>query len=400
MLKKFSAINLEKIINILGVLYFFFLSRRGGDSKDRVAILIILFTLLYSIKLKYYYKYAMYKREIIIGTLYIIFVSISFFFSASRGDGRFHIYTHATIFSLGFFFTVLNYQLDKKFIKYLLPILIFITIPGIAYGLKDVYINYEILSEYRIAGTSYTTIYALELGMYFLIIYFSFFYYKNRFIKFILLSYIAIISVLILLTQSRNTFLMLPFTLVIILFFKNYKKGLISLAIFFIITILITKTPLEIKALNRINSTITSVEKIKKDARYLLFKDGIEMSKKNIIKGEGFYKYKGENQNLNPAGPYIHFHNIFIETSVTQGLITLFFYVLFLLSLFLRLIKNYFMESDEFKKNIKLLALAIFIFSHLYGLAEPIFYFGKLYQLIFTVITISVVIDTVNTRKI
>ena len=63
------------------------------------------------------------------------------------------------------------------------------------------------------------------------------------------------------------------------------------------------------------------------------------------------------------------------------------------------MLKNYFKENDRLKRYIKLYGLAVFIFSLLYGLFEPIFYFEKIYQLIFTIIAISFIIDD-NENKI
>lgn len=398
-MNRFKDINIEKIINFLGIVFLYFLSRRGGDTKDKIAVLIMFFILLWSIRLKYYDKYILYKKEIVLGFLYLILVSISFFFSDSKGESRFYVYTHATIFSLGFLLICLNYKLNKKYIKYILPILLFTSFPSIIYGLKDIFIHYNTLESYRISGSSYPTIYALEIGIYFIIGIFSLIYYKNKYLKFLLFVYTLVVVILILKTQSRNTFLMLPISLVFISFIKNFKKGLIIFGGFIFFGFLILKNPIQINAINRINSSITSIEKIKKDERYILFKEGIELSKKNIIKGEGFFKYKGRDAVLNPSGEYIHFHNIFIETAVTQGLITLLIYILFLLTLFYKLIRNYFLENDELKKTIKLMAITIFIFSHLYGLAEPIFYFEKIYQLIFVIITLSIIIDVPNVKN-
>ncbi|MHB9308373.1 O-antigen ligase family protein, partial [Fusobacterium polymorphum] len=108
--------------------------------------------------------------------------------------------------------------------------------------------------------------------------------------------------------------------------------------------------------------------------------------------GEGFYSNKGGklplvNENME------HYHNIFIETAVTQGVFTLIVYIIFIITLFIRMLKNYFKEDDRLKRYVKLYALAVFIFSILYGLFEPIFYFEKIYQLIFTIIAISFIID-------
>lgn len=398
-MKKFKDVNIQKIINILAICYFFFLSRRGGDTKDKLAILLVFSIFTNSIKLNNYKKYLLYKKEIFIGIVYIFFVSISFFLSTSKEEDRFYTYTHATFFSIGFFLLVLNYSLNKNYLKYIIPILFLISIPSVFNGMKDLYFHYDILKNYRISGYTYTTVYALEIGIYFIITFFSFLYYRNKYLKLLFLIYLGIISILIIGTQSRNTFLMLPISLVLITFIKNYKKGILVLLILVIFSFLMAKSPLKIKNVERIKISITSIEKIKKDARYLLFKEGLELSKNNIIKGDGFFKYKGKNIKSNAIEAYQHYHNIFIETAVTQGILALLSYIIFLFTLFYRLVKNYFIENNELKKNIKLMTVVIFIFSHLYGLAEPIFYFEKIYQLIFTIIAISVVIDDLDSDK-
>ena len=114
--------------------------------------------------------------------------------------------------------------------------------------------------------------------------------------------------------------------------------------------------------------------------------------------GEGFFKYRGGTLNT-PIEVTEHYHNIFIETAVTQGVFTLVIYIVFIITLFIRMLKNYFKENDRLKRYIKLYGLAVFIFSLLYGLFEPIFYFEKIYQLIFTIIAISFIIDD-NENKI
>ncbi|MDO4690975.1 MAG: O-antigen ligase family protein [Fusobacterium sp.] len=390
---------IENIFIFLFFLYLFFLSRRGGNSKDKISVLLMITVIFYSLRYKYYEKYLLYKKEIVSGIIYIVLVILSYSYSDIKNNDRLYILTHATLYSIGFFLVILNYNLEKKYLKYIFIILFLLTLPPIFRGLIDLIRNYEILDLYRLEGRTYTTSYALELGIYFIIILFILCYYKNKYIRFLSFFYILIIVVLIIGTQSRNTFLMLPISLIFIAFLVNYKKGII-IFITLMIGIIALKEPLDIKAINRINSTITSIEKIQTDARFLLFKEGIEISKKNILKGEGFFSYKGIKGEERLVQKHGHYHNIFIETAVTQGIITLITYILFLSLLFYRLIKNYFTEKDELKKYIKLMTVAVFIFAHLYGLAEPIFYFEKLYQLIFTIITISIIIDTQNDKII
>lgn len=74
-------------------------------------------------------------------------------------------------------------------------------------------------------------------------------------------------------------------------------------------------------------------------------------------------------------------------------------YIAFIITLFIRMLKNYFKENDRLKRYIKLYATAVLIFSTLYGLFEPIFYFEKIYQLIFTIIALSFIIDDTSTKE-
>ncbi|MGL5963392.1 MAG: O-antigen ligase family protein, partial [Fusobacteriaceae bacterium] len=77
------------------------------------------------------------------------------------------------------------------------------------------------------------------------------------------------------------------------------------------------------------------------------------------------------------------------ETFATQGLITLILYLLFLSSIIFYSVKNYFSEKTSSIKNIKFLTIGVFIFGMLYGLAEAIIYFTKIYMMLFTIISIN-----------
>ena len=373
------------------LVYLFFLSRRGGNSKDIVSILIMLFTLVYSYK-EGIKRYLSYKKEIVISILYIVLVTISYLILDDKGDDRFYTFTHATFFSVGFMIVLLNYKLDNKYVKYILPLLLIISLPPIYKGVLDFYKNYDMISYYRISGNTYTTTYAAELGIYLLLGTFSFLYYKKIYIKLLLLLYIFINLVLIIFTQSRNTFIAIPLTIIFLYTVVDWKKGIIILLILLGGLGILFKSNYNIANINRIKSSISTVEKIKVDARYIIFLDGIEKAKNHIFIGDGFYKYKGGKLNT-PIEVTDHYHNIFIETAVTQGVSTLIVYITFLITLFIRMLKNYFKEDDRLKRYIKLYALAVFIFSILYGLFEPIFYFEKIYQLIFTIIALSFIID-------
>ena len=381
----------SQLIAFLILVYLFFLSRRGGSSKDIISILIMLFTLIYSYK-EGIKRYLAYKKEIVIGILYIALVTISYLILDDKGDGRFYTFTHATFFSIGFMLILLNYKLNNKYIKYIIPLLIIISLPAMYKGTFDFYKHYNELGWYRIEGTSYTTKYAAEIGIYLLLGIFSFAYYKKIYIRLLLLPYILINLGLILSTQSRNTFIAIPLTIIFLYTVVDWKKGIIILLILLGGLGILFKSNYNIANIHRIKSSISTVEKIKVDARYIIFSHGIEKAKNHIFIGDGFYKYKG-GKLITPIEAVDHYHNIFIETAVTQGVFTSIIYLLFLITLFIRMLKNYFKENDRLKRYIKLYAMAVLVFSVLYGLFEVIFYFEKIYQLIFTIIALSLIID-------
>ena len=157
-----------------------------------------------------------------------------------------------------------------------------------------------------------------------------------------------IVLTLIFFTQSRNDFLVLPIILIFIFTILDWKKGLISIIIVLGLAFFLFKYPNKIRAVDRIESTVISKEKIKKDARYTIFLDGIKEAKNYPIIGKGFFFYKG--QKLHSADENIdHYHNNFIETAVTQGLLTLGIYIVFLINLLVSLLKSYFSEKDTLK---------------------------------------------------
>ena len=387
----------EQLIAFSMLVYLYFLSRRGGNSKDIVSILIMIFTLIYSYK-EGIKRYLIYKKEIIISILYIILVVLSYIILDDKGGDRFYAFSHATLFSVGFMIVLLNYKLNNKYIKYILPLLLIISLPSMYKGIVDFYKHYNEISWYRLEGNTYTTKYAAELGMYLLLGIFSIIYYKKIYIKLLLIPYIFINLWLIFLTQSRNTFIAIPLAIIFLYTIVDWKKGIIILLILLCGITILFKYNHNIANINRIKNSISTVEKIKVDARYILFSEGIVRAKNHLLIGEGFYNNKDgklfiANENMQ------HYHNIFIETAVTQGVLTLVVYIIFLITLFIRMLKNYFKEKNRLKKYIKLYALAVFIFSISYGLFEPIFYFEKIYQLIFTIIALSFIIDDTSTKE-
>ena len=311
----------EQLIAFSMLVYLYFLSRRGGNSKDIVSILIMIFTLIYSYK-EGIKRYLTYKKEIIISILYIILVVLSYIILDDKGGDRFYAFSHATLFSVGFMIVLLNYKLNNKYIKYILPLLLIISLPSMYKGIVDFYKHYNEISWYRLEGNTYTTKYAAELGMYLLLGIFSIIYYKKIYIKLLLIPYIFINLWLIFLTQSRNTFIAIPLAIIFLYTIVDWKKGIIILLILLCGITILFKYNHNIANINRIKNSISTVEKIKVDARYIIFLDGIEKAKNHFFIGEGFFKYRGGKLNT-PIEITEHYHNIFIETAVTQGVFTL-----------------------------------------------------------------------------
>ena len=393
--KKNNFLNALIILSMLA--YLFFLSRRGGDTKDVFSIFIMFLIFIYSFKngIK---RYLIHKRDIIIGVLYLVLVTISYVIVDEKGDDKFYTFLHTTIFSIGFMLVLLNYKLEDKYIKYILPTLLLISVPSIYKGIIDAYKNLAILLYYRIIGDTSTPKYAAEIRIYLLLGFFSFFYYKKIYVKILLACYTLITLMLMFFTQSRGAFLAVPLTIILIFTILDWKKGLIAIIITLGLAFSSFKYSNKIRVIDRIESSIMTKEKIKKDARYTIFSDGIKEAKNYPIIGKGFFFYKG--QKLHSAGENIdHYHNNFIETAVTQGLLTLSIYIIFLINLLISLLKNYFSEKDILKKYIKLLAISVFLFINFYGFIEVSFYFEKIYQLVFTIIAISFIIDNKNDFK-
>ena len=390
--KKYDFLNNLIVVSML--VYLFFLSRRGGDTKDIISIFIMFLITIYSFKngIK---GYLIHKRDIIISVIYLILVSISYIIVDDKGNDKFYVFSHTTIFSVGFMLVLLNYKLEDKYVKYILPILLLISIPPIYKGCIDFYKNLDVLKFYRLVGDTSTPKYAAEVGIYLFLGLFSCIYYKNICIKIILACYTIIVLTLVFFTQSRGAFLAIPATIILIFTILDWKKGLIAAIVTFALMFSLfkyTNKTDKIMLVNRIERSIMTKEKIEKDARYTIFLDGIKEAKNYKIIGKGFFFYKG--QKLHSANEKIdHYHNNFIETAVTQGSLTLIAYIIFLINLFISMVKNYLKENDRLKKYIKLLAISTFVFINFYGLIEVSFYFEKIYQLIFTIIAISFIID-------
>lgn len=391
--------KINKWINIviytLFILLFYSFSRRGGDVLSYSILGIILMVFLQMIVKK---KYNFFNYVSLTGTVYLLLLSCLFFNSENIRENL-DIFLGMTVYSIVFMFFIANYEIDIKYYKYIIPLFSLSSIGPIYRGIKDMVENYKILSYYRIAAGTYTTVYALELGIYFLVGIIGILYNKNKLIKYIYLVYVLLVSILIIHTQSRTTMLGIILPLFLLLVLWNYKKGSIMfITIILFIGILYSSFP-NFKPFVRAK-TLIGIEKIERTPRYPIFKRGIEIGIENKYKGVGFYFYKDKNFVVDSlqGSKFSHFHNIIVETFTTQGLLITLSFVGFLLALFIKLIKNYF-ESQE-NRELKILGIVVFIFGIIYGISEPIFYFTKLYELIFIIIGISLSVGNNDKGKV
>ena len=149
--KKYEFLNNLTVVSML--VYLFFLSRRGGNTKDIISIFIMFLIFIYSFKngIK---GYLMHKKDIIISVIYLILVSISYIIVDEKGNDKFYVFSHATIFSIGFMLVLLNYKLNNKYVKCILPILLLISISPIYKGSIDVYEHLDSLLHNNCFDTS------------------------------------------------------------------------------------------------------------------------------------------------------------------------------------------------------------------------------------------------------
>ncbi|MDP0506680.1 MAG: O-antigen ligase family protein [Fusobacterium sp. JB019] len=378
-----KKINKEKIINLIGFLYLFFLMRRGGDTKYIFSIILMISSLFFIYKNKGQ-KIIENKWLYISGIIYFVLLTRSFLTNEIIPD-RINAYLGMGLYSVIFLLLCINIDIKENYNNYIFPLISFFSLGSLYRGLEDIYLHSSQLSVYRISGRTYTTIYAGEIGIYFFIGVISIFIYKKWYLKLAYTFYTGITLVLIYFTKSRNAMLMIPLTIGILLIIKYGKKGLIYFSLILSLVFGLVEYSSHINGLERL-SKISSIKKIKEDNRYTIFKEGLRQGIEKPLTGVGFKEYNRDNLRKTKVEKVSSFHNVYIETFATQGVLNLISYMIFIGSIFIKLIKKY-IKSGDLKHIIP---IAVLIYMLLYGLAEPIFYFGKVYQLLFTIILIGI----------
>ncbi|MFK4785481.1 O-antigen ligase family protein [Fusobacterium sp. MFO224] len=373
----------ERIIATIGFLYLFFLMRRGGDTKYIFSIILMGTSLFFIYKNKGQ-KILENKWLYISGMAYFILLTKSFSSNKIIPD-RIDAYLGMGLYSVIFLLLCINIKVKEKYHNYFIPLISFFSLGSLYRGVQDIYINFSKLSDYRISGRTYTTIYAGEIGIYFFIGLISLFMYKKWYLKLVYIFYIGITLILIYFTKSRNAMLMIPITIGIVLIIKYGKKGLIYFSLILALAFGLVKYSNNINGLKRL-STLSSLNKIKKDARYTIFKEGLKQGLEKPLTGVGFKEYSKNNLLETESEKVPSFHNIYIETFATQGILNLIAYMAFIGCILIKLLKKYFKDRDIGT----IIYIAVLIYMLLYGISEPIFYFGKVYQLLFTILTIGI----------
>ncbi|MCJ8341343.1 MAG: O-antigen ligase family protein [Cetobacterium sp.] len=391
-----KKISIEKITYLLGVLFLYFFSRRGGDTRYYFQGSLMVIGLYYMYKNRWE---DIKNNKFLYGItgIYTLLLGLVFLLSDNRSENL-KIYLGMTLFSGIFFLVGKNIEVEKKYYKYIISLFMIFSLGSVYRGVEDIIKHKKILSYYRIAGGTFTTVYAMEIGIYILLGIFGIILFKKIYFKFLSGIYVVINIILLICTKSRNTMVAIPLTLLIIYFIWNRKRGSIILLLGLILGIGIIKNSGKIPHLQRLQ-TLSSVENIKKNARYEIYITGLKMGKEKPLLGQGFYKYEHEGYETRKNGTkYQHFHNMFMETYVTEGILVLISYILFIGGLLYKSL-NCLKKLDVENKKIMLLGLSVLIFGILYGQFESIIYFTKPYIMLFILLTICFIITDEKIKK-
>lgn len=379
----------DNIVILLGILYFFFLSRRGGDSKYRVAFILSLLGLFQYYKDKFIIREKILKINAILGFGYVLLLSLIYYFTEDKFN-KLERFLSLTYFSIVFSFFIGKLTLKRSLLDKILPLILLMTVPSIVRGIREIIANTDKLLYYRIHGGVYTTVYAGEIGLYIIVGIILFSYYEKWYFKFLMLGYIGINGVIIYFCKSRNGVISVFLTLAILILCKNIKKGIVGIVILGAILFGTLKLAENSNYVKRVGN-LTSIEKIEKESRVPIYIRGIKLAKENIYTGQGFYNHLNNEYIVVETGEHItHFHNNFIELSITQGVLMSLLYFSYFVALII-----YFIKKIKLKDGIiqlySYLALGSIIFYQAYGLFDSSIYMPKLIDLTFLFITLGII---------
>lgn len=369
------------IFNIVGILFLFFVSKRGGDTRYIFFNIFLLMGLVCLIKNKFE-KIKKNKAMYMWGIIYIVFLSICFYQSSNKLD-RYKDLFNIIFYNIGFLILVSNLEIKEKVYNYILPLITLFSMGRIVRGLEELPKAIKI-PGYRIGAGDYTTIFSIEIGLYIIIGIFGILYGKNKLEKYLYGTYLSLNLLLFYGTKSRTLMLMLPLTLLILLFIKNIKKGLIGISIFVGICILGYFNMEKIPPLRRFES-FKNISALKKDTRFAVYKTVIKIEKENFPKALGFYYFKEHTLDTG-LERLPHVHNNLLEILMTQGIFCLISYVIFQLIILKKLAEQYL--YDDKNQMVVGITLSFFIFLGLTGIIDVTLYMTKISQLLYILLTL------------
>lgn len=389
-LKKY--LTRDNIVILLGFLYLFFLSRRGGDSKHIIALTLSILGFFQYYKDKFMIKEKILKINAILGIVYVVLATLLYYFTEDKFNKLEH-FLSLTYFSIIFSFLIGRLSLKRSLGDKISLLILLMTVPSMLRGIKDILANTDKLLYYRIHGGMWTTIYAGEIGLYIIIGVILFFYYEKWYFKFLMLGYIGINGVIVCFCKSRNGVISVFLTLAILILCKNIKKGIVSIVILGTILFGILKLAENSNYIKRIGN-LASIEKIEKESRVPIYIRGIKLAKENIYTGQGFYNHLNNKYIVAETGEHIiHFHNNFIELSITQGVLMCLLYFSYFATFIIYFIKKIKLK-DRRVQLYSYLALGSIIFYQAYGFFDSSIYMTKLTDLTFSLITLGVILST------
>lgn len=213
-----------------------------------------------------------------------------------------------------------------------------------------------------------------------LIYFFLKFKQKNNFFKIISILYYFFLLESILITGERTSSLIfLIFSLIVILFYFNYKRLIVTLFVLSGLIIFMTQHSEFLKY--RVNDSLLIIKDYKNSSYGRLAESGVNLWKKNLFTGVGIKNYRVDCLKIEDPNPDHKFqfcsnhpHNSLLELLSETGLVGTFFFVIFLVS-FLKYIHSRLRKKNN--RNIKLFSYGLLI--NLFIIIFPILPSGSLF---------------------
>lgn len=383
MLRKILEKKFE-IMSILAIIFVFFIIRKGNE-RYIVDIVFMILTLLFAFINRKYNRLG--KGMLISAAGYIFFISLSFI-KIKYMPENFEVFSKIILHNYILFICLSQLELEEKYYKYFIVFFMLFSFIVTIKGIEE-WISYGFSPTHRVKLRTEPTILTIEIGIYVLISFSYFLYSKTKKEKvFSLITFI--ISFLVLIgTNSRITLITIPLLLFIIVGIKYKDKIRIKYFIItFILVLSFIKTPYISKYLYRVRR-LTSIENIMKETRIKIWKKGLEDFEKNNFKSLGFWYYKDHELGAISWEKNPHLHNNLLEILVTQGVLSLIFYINFNIFLFLEMIKKLKLTNVESQKVMLYIAISILSFLNLSGLTDSNIYFAKVNQLSFFIFALA-----------